>query len=313
MSALPPAATNAGYIDLQVNGFAGLDFNGDSLDAQEMHNACLRLREDGAVGFLPTVITSDLPSMCARLRRLVEFSRSDDLGREMILGLHIEGPFISKEPGYVGAHPPEAVRPAHLDELKQLLDAADGLTRIVTLAPEHDVELRMTRYLADQGIVVSAGHCNPTLEQLQTAIDAGLSMFTHLGNACANLVPKHDNIIQSALSQSDRLWLSFIADGAHVPFPALRNYLRAAGLERCVVVSDAMSATGLGPGRYPVGDQTVYVGEDCIPRADEGSHLVGSATPVSKMRENLRTHLNLSADQVRQLTLLGPRQILGLD
>ena len=304
------ASTNAGYIDLQVNGFAGVDFNGHSLDFAAMHEACLRLGQDGAAGFLPTVISSDLEAMCDRLRRLVEFCRSDELGREMILGLHIEGPFISREPGYIGAHPPEAVRQANLDELKQLVDAADGLTRIVTLAPEHDTDQRMTSYLANLDITVSAGHCNPTLEQLQASIDAGLSMFTHLGNACANQVPKHDNIIQRTLSLSDQLWISFIADGAHIPFPALGNYLRSASLERCVVVSDAIAATGLGPGRYPVGDQTVYVGEDCIPRADEGAHLVGSATPVSKMRENLRSHLGLSEEDILQLTTHGPKEIL---
>lgn len=306
-----PDVTNEGYVDLQVNGFAGVDFNDGTLDAEAMHHACVRLREDNATGFLPTVITSDLQSMCDRLSRLVEFAETDALGREMILGLHIEGPFISREAGYVGAHPPEAVRQANLDELKQLLEAAAGLTRIVTLAPEHDTDLIMTRHLADQGIIVSAGHCNPSLEQLKAAVDAGLSMFTHLGNACANLVPKHDNIIQSTLSLSDRLWISFIADGAHIPFTVLRNYLRAAGPKRCVIVSDAISAAGLGPGRYPVGDQTVYVGEDCIPRADEGSHLVGSATPVSKMRENLRTHLHLSTDEILQLTTIGPKEILA--
>ena len=121
---------------------------------------------------------------------------------------------------------------------------------------------------------------------------------------------KHDNIIQRALSRADQLWISFIADGAHVPYPALGNYLRSAKLDRCVIVSDAICAAGLGPGRYPIGNQTVYVGEDRVPRADEGDQLVGSATSVSQMADNLRRHLQLSEDAIQQLTSIGPRAIL---
>jgi len=317
MAAELPAATttlpNGGYIDLQVNGFAGADFNGDDLTENRVHHACLLMREEGAAGLLPTVITAEPDAMSRRLARLVELRNADLLAREMFLGIHIEGPFISDVPGYVGAHPPSAVRPANLDQMKRLLEAADGLTRIVTLAPENDADQLLTRYLVDQGITVSAGHSDASLDQLQAAIDAGLSMFTHLGNACPAEIPKHDNIIQRTLSLSDQLWISFIADGAHVPFPALGNYLRTASLKQCVIVSDAISATGLGPGRYPIGNQTVYVGEDRVPRADEGSHLVGSATSLGQMVDNLRQHLQMSEVAIEQLTSIGPRAILQGD
>ncbi len=308
-----PTLANKGYVDLQVNGFAGVDFNEDELSADALHLACQRLREDGAAGFLPTIITAEFEAMTSRLARLAELRQADPLAQEMILGIHIEGPFISEVPGYVGAHPPAAVRPANLDAMQRLLEAADGLTRIVTLAPEHDADLQVTRHLADQGITVSAGHCDPSLEQLQAAIDAGLSMFTHLGNGCPGQINRHDNIIQRVLSLSEKLWISFIADGAHVPFPALGNYLRSASLERCILVSDAISATGLGPGRYPLGDQTVYVGEDRVPRAGDDSHLVGSATSVSQMADNLREHLRFSEAAIEQLTSIGPNAILQND
>ena len=196
--------------------------------------------------------------------------------------------------------------------MQRLLDAAGGLTRIVTLAPEHDADLAVTRMLAEQGIVVSAGHCQASRDLLIDAIDAGLSMFTHLGNGCPALLPRHDNIIEWVLSLSDRLWISFIADGAHVPLPALGNYLRAAGLERCVVVSDAISATGLGPGRYLVGGQEAIVGDDCVPRApDDDSHFVGSATSLGQMTVRLEEGLGLTRREIEQLTQSGPRTILG--
>ncbi|MCH8840687.1 MAG: N-acetylglucosamine-6-phosphate deacetylase [Planctomycetes bacterium] len=313
MSPFNPTPSNSGYVDLQVNGYAGVDFNGDNLTVDAMHGVCQRMRDEGAAGFLPTVITDEVDVMAARLARLADVRRADPLAREMILGVHIEGPFISAAPGNVGAHPQAAVRPANLAQMERLLEAADGLTRIVTLAPEHDEGLNVTRYLADHGITVAAGHCDPSLEQLQAAIDAGLSMFTHLGNGCPAKLNRHDNIIQRTLSLSDQLWISFIADGHHVPFPALGNYLRSARIERCVIVSDAISAAGLGPGRYQVGNQSVEVGEDLVPRSADGTHFVGSATTIPKMMENLRRDLRLSQDEIQQLTSIGPRRILGSD
>ena len=303
---------NDGYVDLQVNGFAGADFNGDELTSEALHHACQRLRADGAAGFLATVITADIDSMSQRLARLVELRESDPLATEMVLGFHIEGPFISSEPGFVGAHPARHVRPAELGGMKELLDSAGGLTKIVTLAPEYDEGSRVTRYLADRGVVVSAGHCNPSFEQLQAAIDAGLSMFTHLGNGCLAQIDRHDNIIQRVLSQSDKLWISFIADGLHVPFFALRNYMRSAGLERCVVVSDAIAAAGLGPGHYPVGEKTVYVDETGATWDVGGKYLVGSATSLSQMADNLERRLAIDESGIENLTSLGPRSILRL-
>lgn len=310
MSIFSPIASSDGYVDLQVNGYAGVDFNGDTLTVDAMHAVCHRIREEGAAGFLPTVVTDEVDVMATRLARLAEARRTDPLTREMILGVHIEGPFICGDDGYVGAHPQASVRPANLAQMEQLLEAADGLTRIVTLAPEHDEDLRVTKYLADHDITVAAGHCNPNIEQLQAAIDAGLSMFTHLGNGCPGKITRHDNIIQRVLSLSDHLWISFIADGHHVPFPALGNYLRAAGIDRCLIVSDAVSAAGLGPGRFELCGQTVVVGDDLVPRSTKGSNFVGSATMIPRMAENLRRFLKLSDDEVLQLTAVAPRQVL---
>src|SRR4051794_31913413 len=217
-----------GFFDLQVNGYAGVSFNSDELTAEAMHEACAALRGGGVAGILATVVTDDVGRMERRLRRIVELRERDPLMRDVVIGIHIEGPFISPVDGYRGAHPRDAVRPADPDAMLGLLDAAGGLTRLVTLAPENDPGLATTRMLSQKGIHVSAGHTNASLDQLREAIDAGLTLFTHLGNGCPMQVHRHDNIIQRALSLSDRLFCMFIADGAHVLFPALRNYLRAA-------------------------------------------------------------------------------------
>lgn len=301
-----------GYFDLQINGYGGVDFNQDDLAAEALHAACVRLRDDGAEGVLATIITEDLPRMRGRLRRLVELRERDQLAKQLIVGFHIEGPFISPLAGYRGAHPVDAIRPASIDDAQSLLDAAGGLARLVTLAPECDPGFAVTRFLVDQGVVVSAGHCDPSLDQLHGAADAGLSMFTHLGNGCPMQMHRHDNILQRALSLSDRLWLCFIADGVHVPFFALSNYLRTADVARCIVVTDAIAPAGLGPGRYTLGRWELDIGEDLAARAADGSHLVGSAMSMKLARDNLARRIGLSDDQIDALIRRNPRAAMKL-
>src|SRR3954452_2442239 len=171
-----------GYVDLQVNGYADVDFNADEFSAERVSAVCQRLRDEGVAGILATVITADLDAMCRRLANIYRVCAADPAIAGMIWGIHIEGPFLNEQPGYIGAHPAESAKPADVESMKRLLDAAGGLTKIVTLAPERDDGSRVTEYLAGQGVRVSAGHCNPSLDELRVAIDAGLSLFTHLGN-----------------------------------------------------------------------------------------------------------------------------------
>lgn len=294
------------YLDLQVNGYAGVDFNSDDLDAAGLRRACERLAQDGTERILATVITDHLPTMAARLRRLVELRSQDELVRRVIAGLHVEGPFISPQDGYRGAHPADAVRSADEDAMRRLLDAGDGLVRVVTLAPEQDEQAKVTALLARQGVVISAGHTNASLDELRRACDAGLTLFTHLGNGCPMLLPRHDNIIQRALYLRDRLICCFIADGVHVPFMALGNYIATAGVDRCIVVSDAMAAAGLGAGRHRLGRWEVDVGDDGAAWAPDRSHLVGSAMSLRQAHENLAIHLGLDEAACRRLLYENP-------
>lgn len=296
--------------DLQVNGYGGVDFNQDDLTPEELHRACVTLEADGVASILATVITEHADIMAKRLARLVELRQGDELASRMIVGFHIEGPFLNEQEGYRGAHPVDAIRPADAEVMRRLLDAADGLTKLVTLAPERDANLAVTRMLVRQGVRVSAGHCDPTLEELDAALDAGLSMFTHLGNGCRAELPRHDNIVQRAISRADRMWLCFIADGAHVPFFALRNYIRAAGVERCLIVSDAIAPAGLGPGRYTLSRWELEIGEDLVARAPGGRHLVGSALGMSRAYQNLIDRVGLSEPEARQMAETTPAALL---
>ncbi|HVT27803.1 MAG TPA: N-acetylglucosamine-6-phosphate deacetylase [Lacipirellulaceae bacterium] len=301
----------SGYVDLQVNGYADVDFNTDELSGERVAAVCSRLREEGVAGILATVITADLDAMCRRLANIVQVREADPAIAAMIWGIHIEGPFLNEQPGYIGAHPAACARPADIDTMQRLLNAAGELTKIVTLSPERDAGARMTKWLADRGVRVSAGHCNPTLDELRAAIDAGLSMFTHLGNGCPAMLPRHDNIIQRALSVSDRLHIGFIADGVHVPFVALGNYLKCCGLDRAFIVTDAICGAGLGPGKYTIGEQRVVVDENLATWSADRSHLMGSAGTMVRSAENLRCALGFDDRQLEKLLSDTPRKILG--
>jgi N-acetylglucosamine-6-phosphate deacetylase len=301
----------SGYVDLQVNGYADVDFNADELSAERVSAVCRKLREEGVAGILATVITAELDAMCRRLTNICRVREADPAIAAMIPGIHIEGPFLNHEQGYIGAHRPECARPADIDTTKRLLDAAGGLTKIFTLAPERDEKSRVTKFLAEQGIGVSAGHCNPSLDELWAAVDAGLLLFTHLGNGCPGMLPRHDNIIQRALSLSKRLMFGFIADGVHVPFVALGNYLKCCGLDRAFIVTDAICGAGLGPGEYSIGELRVIVDENLATWSADRSHLMGSAGTMRRSEENLRRALGYDEQQIKQLMVDNPRRVVG--
>lgn len=300
----------AEFIDLQVNGYGGTDFNQDDLTADQLHRACEMLQSHGVGKIFATIITEDIDRMCNRLANLARLRDADPLAKQIIAGFHIEGPFINETTGYRGAHPADAIRPAQRDLMQRLLDSANGLTRMVTLAPERDEHFAVTAMLTKQNIRVSAGHCDASLDQLRGAIDAGLSIYTHLGNGCPMQMHRHDNIIQRVLSVADKMLLGFIADGTHVPFFVLKNYLRAAGIENCYVVTDAIAPAGLGPGRYTLGRWELLIEEDMVARAPDRSHFVGSAITMPQTQRNL-IGMGLSDLDVNLLLNGNPGRVIG--
>ncbi len=292
--------------DLQVNGYAGIDFNRDELTGEQLHCACRALKEDGNQGILATIITDSIGAMCSRLSNIVKLREETPLIHEIIAGFHIEGPFLNENPGYIGAHPPAQARPANAEDMQRLLDAASGLVRLVTLAPERDPAFMTTGLLAGQNITVAAGHCDPSVDQLRGAIDSGLTMFTHLGNGCPMRMHRHDNIIQRVLALSDDLFISFIPDGAHISFTALANYLKLVPANRAIAVTDAISAARLPPGRYTLGRWQLDIGEDLVAMAPDGSHLVGSTLTMPRAVNNLREEAGLNREQIDAMLYTNP-------
>jgi len=301
----------SGYFDLQVNGYGGVDFNSDDLTAEDFERALSALRRDGVELFLPTIITDTIEAMCGRVKRVVELREQMPLASQMIPGLHVEGPFINENDGYRGAHPRDAIRPADVEEMKRILEAGNGLVKLVTLATERDDGFRTIEFLARNDVCVSAGHTDASLDQLKSAIENGLSMFTHVGNGCAMQMHRHDNIIQRALALSDRLYLTFIADGTHVPLFVLKNYLSIASPDRAIIVTDAIAPAGLGPGRYKFARWDLLIEEDLVARAPDRSHFVGSAITMKQSERNLKS-IGMSAENCIRMTQTNPRRAMGL-
>lgn len=300
-----------GFVDLQVNGYAGVDFNGDNVTDHDAATVGARMKSDGVDSALATIITAPIDAMIRRISRLAVLIETVPEFASVIDGIHIEGPFINPQDGFVGAHPASAVVPATDKIAKRLLDAAGGHAKLMTLAPEMDDRAVVTRSLTDQGIVVAAGHCDASIDQLNESIDAGLAMFTHLGNGCPGQLHRHDNIIQRVLSVSERLPISFIADGHHVPAFALKNYLQIVPDENIIIVSDAISAAGLGPGRYELADQIVYVDEDGAAWCEDRTHFAGCATTLPEMVRILDEKVGIDPKASRRWMTENPQRVLA--
>lgn len=298
--------------DLQVNGYAGTDFCSTSLNAEQLHHACRALADDGVDGVLATFITDDLRTLKAKLSNLVRLREEDELARQVIAGFHLEGPFLNPKPGYIGAHEPELVRPACLEDAQGILEVGEGLVKLLTLAPEQDSGGVVTKFLVEAGVVVSAGHCDPSSAQLKAVIDGGLSMVTHFGNGCPVELSRHDNVLQRFLSLREHLWFCFIPDGVHVDFFALKNYLDLVGVDRSIMTTDAISAATLGPGMHEISGISVEVDEAGVSRRPGSANLAGSTVTMPRILHNLSQELGLSEEEIIALVDRNPRIALGL-
>jgi len=263
-------------IDPQVNGFAGVDFQSDDLTAGHLLEATRALRTAGCGRFLVTLITDDWRRMTVRLRHLAGLRRRLPELRRAIAGWHVEGPFLSGEPGYHGAHNPKFMidpTPAHLHRLRSIV-GPDSL--LLTLDPDRRGALNAIATAKELGIKISLGHTNTSAARLAEAVAAGATGFTHLGNACPQQLDRHDNILWRVLDQRG-LCVSLIPDGLHVSPPLFRLIHRTFGVAGVIYTTDAMSAAGAPPGRYSIGSLKLDVGADGIVRQPGRSNFAGSS------------------------------------
>jgi N-acetylglucosamine-6-phosphate deacetylase len=270
----------AGLIDLQVNGFGGLDLNDGTVTPARVAALTQMMTELGVTTYLPTLITASRASLLSSLATVAAARQQYPLCARMIPFVHVEGPFLAPEDGPRGAHPREHVRSPDLDEVAEWQRVSGGLVGKITLSPHHDQVSNFIRALVGQGILVAIGHTSATADQIHAAVSAGARLSTHLGNGAAATLPRHPNFIWAQLA-CDRLDAGFIADGFHLPADTFKAMLRAKELERSYLVSDAAALAGMPPGVYdqPIGGR-VELGRDGRLSVAGTPYLAGASRPL---------------------------------
>ena len=237
------------FWDVQTNGRLGVSFNDPGLTPGQVAEIVHAQDALGTARICPTLFTAPFEAFVAGLGAVDRACRDDPGVASRVLGVHLEGPYISGLDGYRGAHPPASVRDPDWDEFRRFQDAAGGRVVLLTLAPERPGSIPFIEKLVGSGVAVAIGHTSADGPTLRDAARAGATLSTHLGNGIAATLPRHPNPIweQAAI---DGLDASLIADGHHVDDATLRVLVRAKTPGRVVLVSDASSLAGLPTGRY---------------------------------------------------------------
>lgn len=312
---LPATWASPGLVDLQVNGYAGVDFLCDpaTWTADQWHTARQAMARRGVVHVAVTFITDAPDALVARAGRYRELIEADAVLAAFFPCLHIEGPFISGETGPRGAHPQEhCTTPARVpDLLDRLQDASGGRLGIVTVAPELDGAIELIETWSARGVCMSLGHTAASEADIDRAIAAGAKLCTHLGNGSHQTMPRLANYVQYQLAQ-DALTAGFIADGHHIPFPTLKNFLRAKTHGRSVLVTDAVLAAEMPPGRYTCGGAEIELSPAGRVQVPGQPNLAGSALTLDRAVLHVATYCDVDFATAWAMASTQPAALLGL-
>lgn len=297
--------------DLQVNGYAGVDFqNAEEITTDHLLHVSRTLRRDGCRRILLTLITAPWLQMLSSIRHLRHLIQGHSELRQTFVGWHIEGPFLSNQPGYSGAHPHELMLPPRASHMKELADATAGDIVLLTLAPECEGVIEAIKIATDYGFQISLGHSNATTSQLKSAVSAGAKAFTHLGNGCPQLLDRHDNILWRVLD-NPALTIGLIPDGIHVS-PQLFRILHELRRSRIYWTTDAMSGAAAPFGYYTLGKSRLWVGKDLVVRNPDTQSFAGSAlSPIEGVRRGA-VMLESSWRDVWDFFSKNPAHLVGL-
>jgi N-acetylglucosamine-6-phosphate deacetylase len=270
-----------------------------------MRRAAAALRSHGVTRFLPTLITSTLErfGQCAKM---VLQPKTD-----AILGIHMEGPYISPEDGPRGAHPREFTASASIDDFKQRQDAAGGHIRLVSLAPEVPGALPLIEYLCANGIRVGIGHTAAPADVIRDAIKAGATLSTHLGNGAAQMIPRHPNFIWEQLA-ADEMMASLVVDGHHLPPATVKTMIRAKTARRTILVTDAIAAAGQPPGDYQLGSVKVRLDDAGRVSIPGSPGLAGSALSMDRAVANTVRFAGVPLEEALAMASTNPADYLGV-
>lgn len=293
-----------GFIDLQLNGCGGVQFN-DSLEAISVETLEIMQaanEKSGCTSYLPTLITSSDEFMKHGIAVMRDYLKKY---RHQALGLHLEGPYLSLEKK--GTHNPAFIRKPDAAMIDYLCANADVITK-VTLAPEQ-VEEAFIRQLSEAGIVVSAGHSNSSYEQAREGFAAGITFATHLYNAMPPISGRQPGLM-GAIFDTPEVYAGIIADGLHVAWPSIRNAKKLKG-DKLVLVTDATAPAGADIDQFIFAGKTIYYRDGlCV---DENGTLSGSALTMIEAVQNSVEHAGIPLDEALRMAALYPARAIGVD
>lgn len=310
---LPEVYIAPGFIDNQVNGFAGTTFalGGGELTLEGVRKATEVLWEYGVTTYLPTLTSNSGELLLRNLSILKEAKNIENL-HGSIAGFHLEGPYLNPGDGYRGAHKKTHVRLPDWDEFMKFQEASGHNIMQVTLAPEMEGALDFITKCSREGIIVALGHHNAPAGTVTAAIDRGAKIATHIGNGAALMIHRHNNPIWSQLAD-ERMNISIICDSFHLPPEVIQSFYKIKGVEKTILTSDATSYAGLPSGNYlsDNGDSIKITPEGMLWNVNQGG-LYGSASPLIKGVGHIMKVTGCTLAEAVQMGSNNPAELYGL-
>lgn len=301
-----------GLIDNQINGYANVDFSGKNLSARGVIDAAEAIWKEGVTTFLPTLITGSHENLIKNFSVLNEALITDERLAGSVPGFHLEGPFISPDEGYRGCHPLQHIRKPSWDEFTIYQKAAGGKIIQVTLAPELEGAMEFTGLCRNNGIIVAMGHTNSTSDDIANAVEAGVTLSTHLGNGCANFIHRHHNPIWPQLA-NENLTSTIIADGLHLLPEELIVFFKVKGPDKLILTSDVIFLAGMPPGIYTFLDSEVELTTDGMLRNTALNCLAGASFPLRTGVGNMMKFTSCSLEDAINMATQNVAGVYGLN
>jgi len=298
-----------GFIDLQVNGWQGIDFSDPALTLDDVRTATRALIAEGTIAYCPTVITGPEEMYRHNLAVLAEAIEDRELSRHL-LGIHLEGPFISPALGARGAHPEPFIVPPSFATYERLQEYANGHILMLTVAPDQPGAIELIHQVAAEHVIVSLGHHLADTKQLERALQAGARCCTHLGNGLPMQIHRHQNPLWWQLA-AKRLWGMFITDGHHLPAEFIAVALTLKTPFRFIVTSDAAPIGGLPPGTYQCFGTEVVIEPSGRIICESSQSLAGSSATMRSCMNTLAALGQLSEEELWQVGYENPLHLIG--
>ncbi len=301
-----------GFVDIQSNGYNGQEFSSPVLTVEKVAAIVDFQSSFGVTRFLPTVTTASSETIIHSVRTIAEACRQSAGIANIAVGIHVEGPYISREDGARGAHPLAHCRPPCWDEFQRFQEAAEGRIRLLTLSPEYAEAPDFIRRATDSGVVIALGHMTANSAQIKAAVDAGARLSTHLGNGAHRMLRRHPNYLWDQMAE-DRLHASLIVDGHHLPPEVVKTIVRAKSPERCLLVSDFSGLAGLPPGRYDTElCELEILADGRLVIAGQDQLLAGASQPIGVGIAKVMDFAAVSLSTAVDMATRHPAELLGL-